>query len=115
MRAELRRLHSPDTSSLPEFRPNGPFGIAVQAMVGPAGQDGEESFDFVLCTPDWLSENLSNPFTLGRHFLFVHKYNYNALLNFVAEFCYSCEGPSWASIAERVGRLGKWEFEDYRP
>jgi hypothetical protein len=51
----------------------------------------------------------------GRHFLFVNNFNYSALESYVRDFCYSCEGASWHAVAEKVGRLGKWEFEDYVP
>src|SRR5262252_2826931 len=52
MRAVLRRLHSPDADPLNEFAPDDPesFAIFVQALVGPEGSEGEESFGFTVCT-----------------------------------------------------------------
>ena len=115
IRAELKRLYSTHIVDLENFRPNGPFGFSVQAIVGPAGGKGEESFDFTLCTPEWLASHMSASIAPGRHFLFVNNFNYSALENYVRDFCYSCEGASWHAVAEKVGRLGKWEFEDYVP
>jgi hypothetical protein len=25
------------------------------------------------------------------------------------------EAPTWPELAIKIGRIGKWEFEDYRP
>jgi len=111
--AQLKRLHSPEAHSLEEFRPNGPFGILVQAIVGTVGTVGEESFDFMLCTPEWFDSNMSGQIALGRHYLFVREFDFEKLTKFVSDYCFSCTGSSWQSVAEKVGRLGKWEFEDY--
>jgi len=113
--ADLKRLHSPDVDYLEQFSPNGPFGILVQAMVGPAGGEGEESFDIVVCTPEWFAQKMTSAVVPGRHFLFVRSYNYDALVSYLREYCNSLRGSSWRSIAEKVGRIGKWEFEDYVP
>jgi hypothetical protein len=111
--AELKRLHSPDTYNLEAFKPAGPFGILVQAMVGPAGADAEESFDIVVCTIDWFDANMRDDIMSGRHFLFVKRYDYHKLLGYLRSFCSSCKGESWSEVAQKVGRIGKWEFEDY--
>jgi len=113
MQAELKRLHSPDVTDLNAFRPNGPFGFLLQAMVGPQGADGEEAFDVVVCTPEWLGSHMNGPIQPGRHFLLVRDYSYEAVEYYLRAFCVSCQGNTWPEVARRVGRIGKWEFEDY--
>jgi len=113
--AELRRLSCTDVPSLEAFRPQGPFGISISAMVGPAGQPGEESFEFTLCTPEWFAQNMKDAFVIGRHYLFVSKYDYRALDTFVRSYCQGCMGTSWTEVAEKVAHLGYWEFENYAP
>jgi len=117
MKAELKRLHSPDADDLRTVARNakGPFSMLVQAMVGPAGESGAESFDFVVCTPAWLREKVEATGPLpGRHHLIVAAYDYDELERFVRAFCERCEGATWQEVATKVGRLGRWEFEDYR-
>ena len=87
----------------------------MQAVTaGRSGGGGEEAFDFVICTADWFDKHASDPFVLGRHYLFVKRYDYSELVRFVVEFCSTCNAETWAVVAAKVGRLGKWEFEDYR-
>lgn len=59
MRAAIKAFHSPDVDPDPDldhFTPadDADVGILVQLLVGPAGEQGEESFDVVVCTPRWL-------------------------------------------------------------
>jgi len=116
IRAELKRLHSPDVYDLSTYVPDDPehFGILVQIMAGPAGEDGEESFDLVVCTPSWLSGQLgSTDIKMGRHYLLVKQYDFGRLHRFISDFASECSGETWRVAAARLGRLGKWEFEDY--
>src|SRR6266545_838987 len=117
MRAELKRLHSPDVFDLRTFVPMDPerFSLFVQAMVGPAGEDSAESFDLIVCTPGWLQQQVesSGP-VLGLHHLVVVRYDYDDLFRTVRLFCDRCEGKTWQDVAAKVGRLGRWEFDDYR-
>jgi len=84
-------------------------------MVGSAGADGEDSFDVIVCTPRWLSDRLlPTKIMLGRHHLLVKQYDYTRLLQFLISFASGCRGATWEEVALRLGRLGKWEFEDYR-
>jgi hypothetical protein len=113
--AKLRRISSPDTPSLEAFWPEGEFGIAVYAFVGPANGAGEESFGITVCTPVWFEQNMTNKVMSGRHHLFMREYNYDDLKNFLEGYCHTSMGNSWREVAEKVGRLGYWEFEDYKP
>jgi len=90
------------------------------AMIGPAWQEGQleghESFDFVLSTPEWFSSHLCDEIVPGRHHLFVRDLSYAALEQYVRDYCDGCgEATTWGALAQKLGRLGKWEFEDYLP
>ncbi len=116
MRAELKRLHSPDVNgALETFSPQDrtEFGILVQIMAGPEGEEAEESFDVRVCTPTWLLKRLGTEPLSGRYHLFVQRYDYTALAGFIAAYCHACTGETWSEVAARLGRLGRWEFEDY--
>jgi Immunity protein 8 len=112
--ADLRSLDCSDVPSLKAFQPEGPFGIYILAVVGPAGKPGEEIFGFTLCTPGWFARQMKGPFVPGRHYLFVKEYDYAALERYVRDYCQRCAGNSWKEVAEKVARLGYWEYEDYK-
>lgn len=116
MNAELKLLHSPDIRDLEHYQPEDPekFGFLLQAMVGPEGEEGEESFDIEVCTPRWLSETYrTDAIIVGRHYLIVNEYNYQRIVAAIKGFLQNCSGENWGAVAEKVSRLGKWEFEDY--
>jgi hypothetical protein len=115
--AEVKRLHSPDVFDLVGYTPadSERFGFLLQIIAGPAGNEGEESFDVIVCTPKWFDEQCSSTsIVLGRHHLFVQHYDYSALKTFIVDYCARCTGGSWSEVAQQLGRLGMWEFEDYR-
>src|SRR6266568_4644142 len=95
IRAELRQLHSPDVLDLESFQPEGHFGLLVQAMVGPLGSVGEESFDILVCTPEWFSADMKQNIVSGRHYLFMKRYDYQGLRQFIRDYCASCQGVTW--------------------
>jgi hypothetical protein len=104
VRARLLRLHSPDADSLQEYVPEDPeaFGLLVQAMVGPEDSEGEESFDFVVCTARWFA---AQPFDKGfawpRHHLFLNRWDYSTLERAISD------GPE-NNPARRWGRRFHW-------
>jgi hypothetical protein len=118
MRAKLKRLHSPDIANLATYVPEASdsFSFLLQLIVGPEDSDGEESFDVLVCTPEWLrGKRFTSEFIVGRHYLIVFEYNYDRLLTFMDAYCSKCVGETWQTVAEKLSRLGKWEFEDYKP
>ncbi|WP_409999137.1 immunity 8 family protein [Bradyrhizobium sp. SZCCHNPS1003] len=112
--ANLRRLTSTDVD-LVNFQPSGDFGVYVLALVGPAGSVGEESFGLTICTTGWFEKCMNAPIVSGRHHLFVKRFDYDAIISYLEKYCTSCSGNSWREVADKVARIGYWEFEDYRP
>jgi hypothetical protein len=117
MRAEIRRFHSPDVHDLVRWAPPDPacFGFLLQVLIGPADSVGEESFDFVVCTPDWLRrKHGERAVILPRHHVQVFTYDFQAIDMTLRSFVSSVEGASWQDLANELSRYGKWEFEDYK-
>jgi immunity protein 8 of polymorphic toxin system len=117
MKATMHRLHSPDLPDLQAYVPDDPedVGFLLQFFAGPEGQEGEESFDLVVCTPKWLLKRHSSEEVInGRHHLIVLHYDLERITGFIRSYVESCSGATWREVAEQLGRLGRWEFEDYR-
>ena len=117
MKAEIKNVHSFDIDDLERYRPDnaGSFSFHLRVIAGPQGETGEESFDLRVCTPQWLLDNHhKDDVIIGRHYLIVMEYNYERILKIITDFCATCEGPTWTEVAQKLGRLGHWEFEDYR-
>jgi len=113
---ELRGLHSPDVEDLSAFRPSEgvAFSILVQAVFGPAGAEGEESFDIVVCSPEWLAEELTRHAAItGRHLMIVKSFDLEAFRRHLVEIASRCQGATWVDVATKLSTIGRWEFEDY--
>ena len=117
MRAKLKGLHCPEIDDLESWSPgDGPFGISVLALIGPADSTGEESFVLTICTPEWFAAEQMRGQSVrsGTHTLFVTKYDYRAIVNFIERAVHRAEGKTWREIAEQLSWLGHWEFADYK-
>ena len=116
MKAQVRRFHSPDVDDLSGWVPPCPkkFGILLQVLIGPEGQDGEESFDFVVCTPEWLREKHTNQGVIfGRHHVLVFGYHFERIQAAIIAMVENATGDDWIGLAQGISRYGCWEFEDY--
>jgi len=116
MRAALKHVQSPDIVDLATYCPEEPtkFCFLLQMMVGPAAQEGPESFDVTVCTPQWLAEHCpTDAILVGRHHLLVMEYDFVRIHNYLRQLIEACVGENWEEVALQVGCLGKWEFEDY--
>ncbi len=120
MKVELKHLISPDIDERvywPDEEDN--FGFFVQALVGPAGEEGEESFGFQVCTPKWISTNMINRDfgdygVFGRYLIIVKDYDFDEIKKMVAKLCNDTSGENWQEIAGKLSRYGEWEFSDYQ-
>ena len=114
---EIRSLTTNGKLFDDNFRPSDEekFSIHLRLIAGPKGLAGEESFDFTVCTPKWLDENLKESDVLvGRHYIFVKRYDYAQICKKIEKIVNSCAAESWQQVGPKLGRLGLWEFEDYR-
>lgn len=118
MRAQLKRLHSPD-ADLKSFHPakEDDFSIFVQAMIGHEGSSTEESFGFVVCTPKWLDKHCceAGKPIFGAGYIIVNEFRYDEVVSIIAALCRSIDGKSWGDLAGKLSRYGEWEFADYHP
>lgn len=118
MRATLRSLSfDPDPGGLPAEA--SAFSFNARLTVGPADGPGDETFDVTVCTPEWLSEacRMSDGIYDARHHVVVtlDQFDQRVLRDWFSRRVQLVEGSDWSQIAERLGRQGLWEFEDYRP
>ncbi|MFI6097122.1 Imm8 family immunity protein [Lentzea sp. NPDC051213] len=115
MRAAVRYFMSPDVD-LEDFRPDDPddFSFLLQAIVGPVGAEGEESLELNVCTLASLSSTVSAQRVLfGRSLVIVGTAKISEILDAVRAAIERVEADSWSEVAERLTRLGHYEFEDY--
>lgn len=115
MRAIVRHIHSPDID-LASGQVEDPtdFGLLLQLMVGPADSPGEESFDVMVCTPAWVERVIREGGPLiGRHYLLVDTYDIERITGYLRAQVETLEAETWQGLAEKIGRIGRWEFEDY--
>jgi hypothetical protein len=111
----LKNIHSPDIGDLnnPHVDETGPFCILLQAMFGIESSEGEESFDILVCNPKWIDQHSKvGPFD-GRHHLIVSKFDIKEIQAYLINIARHCSAQTWEEAAQKLGRTGKWEFEDY--
>jgi hypothetical protein len=116
--AQVRGIYTGEMDHLEGHTPTDPdnFCVLVRAMVGPRGSEGEESFDIKVCTSKWLEGQIQKDgFALGLHCLFVETYDPKQIRNLLAKFIERSSGESWREVAEKISRIARWEFEDYKP
>ncbi|WP_413600405.1 Imm8 family immunity protein [Curtobacterium sp. Curtsp57] len=116
MRAQLHGIYSEELDLnrvLPADRYRSYFHAVM--TVGPDNGPGEETFQVTVCTPAWLAEEASvrGPI-VGRHLLIVEPMDANRAVRALRQNVEAAEGRTWAEVAEKVSRIGLWEFEDYQ-
>jgi hypothetical protein len=117
VRAEIKWLMSPDID-VDSFVPADPsdVSVALQLIVGPAGEDGEESFGIDVLTPTALARRVRREGPIvGRHLLIVDHWDFGEISAYLHTLVGREQAPTWNELGNRLARVGYWEFEDYRP
>jgi hypothetical protein len=113
MRAEVVSFEWPDL----EHTGTEPRDARVTSLVliaRPLGGQGGETFHVIVCTPDGLTDLLARDGAVfGRHFLFVPVVNTERVESLIRDRLRRLDGETWTTLAEKIGRIGYWEYEDY--
>lgn len=116
MRVSVRYFISPDVD-LEAFWPDNEdnFSFLLQALVGPAGGEGEESVQFLVCTPQAIQEKVTQErgILFGRSLVIVSSPNISSILDAIRSRIESIEAASWKEVGVHLARLGIYEFEDF--
>jgi len=115
MKAFINSWHSPDVNFETYAPTSDDWGFLLQLMVGPEEGKGFESFDILVCSAKWFVREVEKTGLLNaRHYLVASDYKKVRpyIQNYVNNYCH---GETWGEVAEKLSRLGQWEFEDYQP
>ena len=113
MRAEIRSITSYDVQDPATWRPKSAgWSLGVVMRIGPKHEEGEESFHLEVCDPRWIAERVRRERIIdGRHLLVVEEFQWPTIVGFLEKRVSAYEVDSWNGLAERLSRLGHWEFE----
>lgn len=105
-----------DECDLSTFKPdrNDCFHLSLRVKIGCETSSGADNFELVVCTAEWLRENVYLPIW-GRHMLIVNEFDLGTINTFIEKYLAQCNGDEWNAIAMKIGRVLSWEFEDYQP
>lgn len=111
----LKRIHYPDL--MPGWENNfdpEKFCFLAQAMFGPEGEHGEESFSIKICSPGWLMSELDNRNIIsGRNLLVMKEFNMELIEAYLKRATSTITEKSWSDVATKLSKFAHWEFEDY--
>lgn len=83
-------------------------------VVGPQDGPGDEIFQITVCTPQAIQTVLDRDgIVVGRHFLLVSHIAPAKIEAFLHDRLRRLDGTTWPELADKIGRLAYWEFEDY--
>jgi hypothetical protein len=117
MKSEIKDFFGSEINeSLELYQPNIPdnFGFLIDLEIGIVGQEGADLFYVMLCTPQWLIENMKQEeIVLGLHYMIVFEYNFEKIHKKLIElFC--IEGKDWDEITNKLSYIGHYEYQDYK-
>lgn len=115
LRASVTKFSSPGVD-LERFSPRdrADVSLVIEMDVAADGDIGREDFTVTVCTPQYLARwrDGDGPI-IGRHHLIVKAWEWSEISAFLAGAVRAEVAPTWAELRDRIGRIGKWVYEDY--
>lgn len=91
------------------------FGLRLTVHVGPNDEEGVHLYQILVCTPEWIEKEYHHAGAVwGRHMLIVFRYDRERIKREIERYVEGCTGKDFGEIAQKVARIGAWEFEDYK-
>lgn len=114
VRARVRSISTVDIGEQTPADPTVAY-VGVTVGVGPADGPGEEYFHVDVATPDALKQRLGDgELLIGRHLVITRRFDWARVTDFLRGRFEQPEAATWSELGEKLGRIGYWEFEDYR-
>lgn len=113
---EIKGIFLVDFGDFGEFAPEDPsdFCVDLRVMIGPQHQDAAESFNFTVCSPEWIKkECAADGFIWRWDVLIVNEYNRIEIKKIIEKFIARSAAPTWLQVAEQISRRSNWEFDNY--
>lgn len=115
MKAAIKGYSRTDNEDLSSYEPGDQqvFGFTLLFSIGVKGQEGADYFEVEVASPGYLEHLTPQPFFL-RHTLVATDYNLPAAVALVTKYVEGLEAETWEQLARQIGRVARWEYEDYR-
>ncbi|MGE1005651.1 immunity 8 family protein [Ralstonia pseudosolanacearum] len=117
MKAIVKSIDTGSHVAFDKYRPDDEtcFGLWLTVLVGPDDEEGGHLYRILVCTADWIKrECLHSGAVWGRHMLIVLCYDRDRIESEIAQYVDGCTGKDFWELAQKVARIGAWEFEDYQ-
>lgn len=118
MKAVIKTIDLNDAIDFDQYWPDDEknFGIWLTVQIGPDDQEGGHLFQILVCTPDWIKDKYYFQRAVwGRHMLIVFEYDKDLIVKEISNYVDGCSGTDFWDLAQKLSRIGVWEFEDYEP
>ena len=115
MKAEIRDYQRINDENFSSYEPDKQvFGYTLLFSIGVRGKEGIDYFEVDVASAGYLEQhNVKAGFL--RHTILATNYNIPEALALMTKYVDSLEEESWEKLANKISRISRWEFEDYRP
>ncbi|GGB61612.1 hypothetical protein GCM10010833_15770 [Blastomonas aquatica] len=78
------------------------------------GEKGADAFEFDVCSPEWLENELDSfPILSGGPRLITKRFDPVVVEEYVRKRLLHATGPDWQTVATKLGQWSPWEFDSY--